>query len=389
VSGASFDATERLLLAAASVAGEPARQRRLDEAIAAGIDWDRLPPLAAAHRVGPLVERALAGRPLDAAGRRARDELAEAARRSLYASALLAGELPALLDRLAAAGVEALAYKGPTLALAAYGSLALRPFDDLDLAVRERDFPRAKAALAAAGLEPSSDEFASVRHLSHEQAFEARAGRLQVDLHGRLFSRELFPVPLEPFLARSARVRVGERAVATLRAEDLLVVLCEHAHKHLWVRLVWLADLARLAAATPRLDWDASLALARASGSRRVLGIGLLLAAELLDAPMPPEVCETCRSDARLVALAAEVRERLFAPLTGERAERELSALQWRSRERWSDRMRYLLTPNEADWMLWPLPARWRAVHYLLRPFRLALKYGWAPRRGRRSDRSG
>lgn len=307
--------------------------------------------------------------------------MAEEARRSLYTNLFLAGELPALLDRLDEAGVETIAYKGPTLALAAYGSLALRPFGDLDLVVRERDFARAKAVLAAAGFTPAIDDFAAVRHLSHEQAFEARSGRLQVDLHGRLFSRELFPVALEPFLSRRVVVRVGEREIATLRTEDLLVVLCEHAHKHLWTRLVWLADLAHLSAARADLDWEATRELARATGSRRVLGIGLVLAAELLAAPVPEAVLAWCRSDAAVVKLSAEVRGRLFARLPEELVDLELSALQWRSRERWSDRIRYALTPNESDWMVRPLPARWRAVYYVVRPFRLLAKYGLQPLR--------
>ncbi|NEO17531.1 MULTISPECIES: nucleotidyltransferase family protein [unclassified Moorena] len=42
-----------------------------------------------------------------------------------------------LLPQLEARGIAAIPYKGPTLAAAAYGDLALREFVDLDLLVRE------------------------------------------------------------------------------------------------------------------------------------------------------------------------------------------------------------------------------------------------------------
>jgi hypothetical protein len=232
--------------------------------------------------------------------------------------------------------------------------------------------------LEANGFAPSADDFASVRHLSHEQAFGSREGRVQVDLHGRLFSRELFPVDLEEMLDRLEAVRIAGREVPTFAAEELLVVLAEHAHKHLWQRLAWLADLAHLIAARPGLDWARTLAFARRSGSRRVLAIGVGLAAELLAAPVPSEILGRLRSDPVARGLEREVRERLFAELRGELVELEfeLSRLQWRSRERWRDRLRYALTPNESDWVVLPLPRALALLYYPIRPFRLVAKYG-------------
>jgi hypothetical protein len=324
------------------------------------------------------VARAIAAESLDEAGERAREELAAESRQIAYANLLLAGELPRLLDRFAAAGIRAVPYKGPTLAAAAFGNLALRPYVDLDVVVGSRDFVAAKRVLEASGFAPSADDFASVRHLSHEQAFGARQGRVQIDLHGRLFSRELFPVDLAEMLDRLESVRVGGREVPTFAAEELLVVLAEHAHKHLWQRLAWLADLAHLIAARPAFDWARTLAFARRSGSLRVLAIGVGLAAELLAAPVPSEILARLRSDPVARELEREVRERLFAELRGELVELEfeLSRLQWRSRERWRDRLRYALTPNESDWIVVPLPRALGFVYYFVRPVRLVAKYG-------------
>jgi hypothetical protein len=361
-----------------------ARTERLRALIAQGVEWPRAVAQARAHRLVPILADALRELTLDEAGEDARRRLGSEAKRIVYGNVFLAAELPGVIDRLAAEGIEAVPFKGPPLAMAAYASLALRPFDDLDLVVRWRDFGRAKAVLSRLGFRPSEDAWAAVRHLSHEQAFGAKEGRLQVDLHGRLFSREIGRVDLELLFSRLETIRVGEHALRSLRAEDLLLILCEHAHKHLWQRLLWLADLAHLVAARPGLDWSAALVLARASGGRRVLGVGLALAAELLDAPVPPAVLGELLRDPATAELRDEVRVRMFLrpPDEGFDFDSALSRLQWRSRERWRDRARLLVTPNESDWIVWPLPAPLSPAYYLLRPLRLVARYGFRFRRG-------
>src|SRR5262249_60545914 len=59
------------------------------------------------------------------------------------------------------------------------------------------------------------------------------------------------------------------------------------------------------------LDWDAVLSLARRAGVRRMLGLGMLLAADLLQARVPEELQSLARSDRALQSLAARVGEGL------------------------------------------------------------------------------
>ena len=51
-------------------------------------------------------------------------------------------------------GVCVIPWKGPILAAAAYGDVALRQFGDLDILVREQDAMRAKDLLLASGYRP-------------------------------------------------------------------------------------------------------------------------------------------------------------------------------------------------------------------------------------------
>ena len=63
------------------------------------------------------------------------------ARRNLF----LVSELLKLLKLLESHGIGAIAFKGPVLALYAYGNLSLRQQLDLDILVRKRDIFESKA----------------------------------------------------------------------------------------------------------------------------------------------------------------------------------------------------------------------------------------------------
>jgi hypothetical protein len=376
-------AEHRLLLACASVEPAAAARAALEEPIDAEL------ALALARRHGLVT---LLAEAVEAAGDPRHAELAASLaadrRRIAYANLHLAGELVELARGLEAAEVDFVAYKGPTLAVLAYGSLVRRRYRDLDLLVRPRDFERARAVLLARGYRAHEDEWRAIRHLSHEVPFERDGGRSIVDLHRRVLSRELFPGDAEPLWRRLAPVRVGEHPVPSFAVEDLLRILVEHAHKHRWERLGWLADVAHLVAARPALDWDALEERARAAGGARVLAIGLLLAAERLAAPVPAAVLARL-ADSRARALADELGPRLVErePADEVALDRELVRLQWLGRERLRDRLRLLATPNESDWIAWPLPAPLAPLHYLLRPLRVALKY--RPKRAARAAPAG
>jgi len=61
----------------------------------------------------------------------------------------LTAELVRLTGLLKAAGIAAVAFKGPVLAAMAYGSIDMRQFVDLDILVRQTDLPRIAEILSA------------------------------------------------------------------------------------------------------------------------------------------------------------------------------------------------------------------------------------------------
>src|SRR5205823_835447 len=127
-----------------------------------------------------------------------------------------------------------------------------------------------------------------------------------------------------------------------LGAEDLLLVLCAHATKHSWSRLVWICDVARLVAvAGTRMAWPEVFARARAAGASRILSLGLLLANRVLMAPLPEDVLARLRRDAAAICLAEEIAAGMFEQRRDDTDFRgHLFFL--KSRERWRDRFGYL-----------------------------------------------
>jgi Uncharacterised nucleotidyltransferase len=91
----------------------------------------------------------------------------------------------------------------------------------------------------------------------------------------------------------------GERStkgIATFSVEDLLPILCIHGAKDFWKLLSSIADIFELVQALSGLDWDDVLRPAKSIKARRMISLGLLLAADILDAPVPPEIAGRTRA---------------------------------------------------------------------------------------------
>ena len=346
------------------------------------VDFPRLFDLAERHRVVALLHRFLATAPLPA---EARAELRARNRADAHRGLALAAELRRLLAALEGAGVEALAYKGPALAMQAYGDLALRAFVDLDLLVREGDVPRALEALDEAGYAPAlALSPAQARHFGRVDGdfpLLHRATGTLVELHARISSeRFCMPIGTEGLMRRARAVPVGGGAVRTLGDDDLLLVLCVHGAKHRWKRLEWLAALAALLRAG-RGDAEATLALAAGARARRTVLLGLALARRLLGAPLPEAVARAIEEDRRLPRLLAEAEGRMFDEEAGEGEETAANlAFNFRARDGFADRARYaarwLFAPSPEDWRWARLPDALFPLYRVLRPVRLLLRHG-------------
>ncbi len=389
----------QLLLACGQARESAANDARIDELLAGGFDWPRV--VRSASRLGmlSLLDAKLAARP--PAG--VPPEVREVLRR--YAHALHArnlqsiGELFALTDLFASRGVRLLPFKGPVLAMQAYGTLGLRPFADLDLLVRAEDVSTACDLLVSRQYVPryalSAGQRANLLRFGCEHPFQRvrTAGPLggtaatrkdHVDLHWNLFPPS-FPIAFDPqaVWSRTETVTLGRREFETIGTDVLVLYLCAHGYAHHWNRLEWISALARLIAVRPGIDWSWVQREAARTGAERVLELGLVLAGDWLGAPVPPSLLHAARRRPAMQTLLAHVSTRILHGLAetaaGESTLNDELFFDLDARETWGRRVGYflrrLVTPSLEDVEWVSVPARLPALYYLLRPLRLSLRF--------------
>jgi hypothetical protein len=297
----------------------------------------------------------------------------------------LALELVKILEAFRTHDLVAVPYKGPVLAVSAYGDLALRVFHDLDLLVRSADIPKAYELLASQGYSPEDSlpidrATASAPVPSHYQ-FLHKEVRAIVELHTELTLR-YFPtlLDLEGLTRRLQSVCLCGREICALSPEDALPMLCVHGAKHFWNRLMWICDIAELLQNTCKINWELVEDQASQLDCERMLFLGLYLANDLLDAPLPSSLLSRMHADRAVQSMAARIRKQLFQQVQAEPGtiQRLLFRLHMRDslREGAGYCWRLATKPTEEDRSVVRLPPMLSRLSVVLRPVRLLRKYG-------------
>src|ERR1700687_2422296 len=315
------------------------------------LDWSEVIRLAEYHGVLPLAARNLIelGRVKDGRGlpleveRSLRSAYEANLRRSLWFTA----ELARIMQHFERRQLRAVPYKGPVLAQSLYRDLGLRRLSDLDFLISPADFERAKQALAEIGYRPSGEFKRALESPAAERlwlrtgfarSFDGAAGKHLLELQWALLPH-FYAVDLrvQDLLARAGKTVVGESEVPCLSPEDSLLVLCLHAAKHLWTRLIWLSDIAetlRSYSGTQTIDYSLVFSRARALGIVRILGVSFWLVKSLLRAEIPKPAEEMIAADPRAPALGRKFAARLARGATYNFESTEYFRLIVESRER-------------------------------------------------------
>lgn len=364
---------DQLVLCAVRASFDAQAKEQIRDLLRSELDWLYLLTTANRQGVVPLLEKNLADCevPPDIA-----EELRMWKQEILTFNLFLGGELIKLLDLLEAHGVNSIPFKGPTLTLQAYGDVGLRQYKDLDLLIRKDQVETVCRLLRGEGFSPTTDltpatTAASLRFGCALTFTDAR--NVIVDVHWNVAERHFgMPISTGDFWTRLEPVKLGNRTLLTLSAEDLLLVLCTHGYAHSWDRLAWICDVAVLVERRTNLDWAYVFDRARHSGVLRILLLGLSLARDLLHVTLPPNVDGEMEQDGVVLGTARKTMAKLFAPHNHSGALGLLSQ-HLSMRERTRDKLRSLVAmivmPREYDWVFVSAPT---PLYYLVRPLRWA-----------------
>jgi len=351
----------QLLLCCARTQIDAGNAERIITLLQENIDWSYLLQMAFRHNLAPLLYRSLESVAPTTLPETVRAELRGQIQVNIQGNLFLTKELLHLIAFFDQHGIQVLPYKGPVLAASVYGNLGLRPSNDLDILVRERDILQAMDILVSCGYEiirplVVARTRKSLQQLCVRQLAERSPWAYQlvlwhpdrqgiVELHWRITPKYIFPNNPEQLWQDLNLVTLGGVTVPSFAPENLLWFLCVHGAKHQWKRLIWLCDIAELIRVYPHLNWEHVFAQAAKLGIERRLCLGLLLANCMLKTPLPKTIETKVYGIPHMKVLAQQVMKRVFdgTEQTAGFPYLERFAFQLRVMERMVDRGRYLL----------------------------------------------
>lgn len=297
-----------------------------DQAVSAALadprlDWGRVFQAVARHRVAGFVHDGLAAHAADVP----REVLASLQARAAADGLMnlgIAGEAVRLVRMLRESDIEALVLKGPSLMQLAYGNLAIRQTNDLDILVPVESIMPAGELCERAGYvrvepPPEADEAQLAQWLRWRKDFIYRhsARSLTLELHYRPTHSPRLSQALDLWRDPQEVALRGEVSLPAPGLDALYPYLCLHGALCAWFRLKWLADIAALTAACTEDQLKVLHASAVAKGVGRASAQALLLVEAVFERPLPVALKRSLLADRRVRGLARSA----FAILTDPR----------------------------------------------------------------------
>jgi len=292
-----------------------------------------------------------------------------------------AAELLEVLQVFEKAEIAVLPFKGVVLGASAYGDITARNAGDLDMLIRYRDLLPASRLLKDRGYQIKTDVLEDGSPATEdyfEYHFERPDDGMVLELRWRLEltqPRYRHDLGLDWVWPRRRTVRLAGADIPSLDAASCLLMLCMHGSKHVWSRLVWICDVAKLLESEPGLDWDFVRREAKRVGLARCLALGVLLARGVCGVQVPPEVLAKFQAD-RTARKLAEYLERHATENPGVRPE---GSVPYYVRLLGAREMASIilspgfLRPNAQDRAFVRLPGILSPIYYIIRPFRILL----------------
>ncbi len=292
-----------------------------------------------------------------------------------------AAELLEVLKAFEKAGIAAMPFKGVVLGASAYGDMTARSAGDLDVLIYYRDLLQATRILKERGydlntkvLEDGSPEAENY----FEYHFERADDGMVLELRWRLEltqPRYRHDLGMDWVWPRRRTAKLGGADVPNFDAVAGLLMLCMHGSKHVWSRLIWICDVAKLLESEPDLDWNFVRREAKRVGLWRCLALGVLLARSVAGAKVPAEVQRSFEADRRVRNLAEFLEKHVLEEpgrMPGGWMPYNLEILGFR------DRARVILSPafirpGAQDRAVVKLPKALEPLYYIIRPLRILL----------------
>lgn len=347
---------------------------RVHKLLSDGVDWTDFVVKVRRHGLTSLIGSALA----QTAPAFVPDEILGAfnvaSTRIRDGNQVLFDELTRVLSRLEKAGIPAIPFKGPILALEAYQNLALREFRDLDFLLHDNDVDRAMPILRHLGyerqLKVTESQARLIRRIQGQEILFSTHRAIAIEPHIRLIPlRMALSIDHAALWQRAQRTTWNGFATWTLEPVDTLLLLAVHGGKEFWWRMNWACDVAAFCSAHEALNWDVLLERASAYGCRRMVLLALLLGHAFFSARVPESVLDRARADRVVGQMVQSIEAQWRAgEVLGPPSNRRLSWSRLLLHDRMLQRASYIARtwflpgPEIVSWIALPRPLRFGYV---------------------------
>jgi len=235
----------------------------------------------------------------------------------------------------------------------------MRVSRDLDLLVNEADLPKVMDCLFKLDyqLPPETTPIAykAIRRYGGQYIIFHKESEVAVEPHWNLTPTTVsYNLDYKALWKRSEIVSLNGISIRKPAPEDYFLMLCIHGAKEDWPSLKPIVDLAHFIQMHRQLNWGLAIKNAQQQGVLRIVKVGLELTTRCQLVTLPSALLNILKQDETAQSLALEVLDRIVKDTVIERNIYTLSWFQYRQRERFSDKIRYI-------WLTITTP---RAIHY-------------------------
>jgi len=294
------------------------------------------------HRVTGLVHQQATRAPAKAGALLA--ILREATHRILVDNLVLLRALKDVSSALSEEGIGFVLLKGASLLGLLYPEIQLRPMTDVDLLIREKDWPKVRETLQSRGYRLPAVEAESwyAENWYHQLVESSGTPPTNLEFHWNLESVERSRIDPEELIHEAVPCDIEGAPYLRLGDHHLLVHLAVHlAHHYQSPALIWVVDLRRLIG-RGGLDWEKVERTAQAWGVENCLAYSLGYVERAFPGTLPEPARRFRLSPARRLIMRAFRTEDPSLPHQSVAGRPLRHAVSMVLLDRWRDAARYI-----------------------------------------------
>jgi hypothetical protein len=278
-----FSREENLLVALANPSLE---DNVVEQYLTHTIDWRWFYNNCLKHRLLPQLHHLLQSTDNHSCPQSIVTEVAHLANDIITHNQIASLKLVQIMHVLDAHNIQALAYKGPTLAQYLDSTTTMRTFTDLDILIAPEVLSDAIQALSTIGFVLVNKDEQTNEPDFHVTCIHSKMG-LEVELHRHItFLESPIYYNFGDLFDRAISVPMGSATVKMPDIETMVALLAVHGSRHMWSQLILVSDIAKILLST-HIQWDRVLRRANELACERSVAIALYYSAELFDIPLP------------------------------------------------------------------------------------------------------